>query len=212
MKDIPLFTSEYGVASLILKEIPARQNAYVIVRDSREPQKLVQDCVSFCRACGALRIYATGHEKLADYSFYTGIWEMRCSRDCLDDTDAALWPVQQKTLEQWRNLYNQKAERIPNAAWMTMLDADKMLNKGDGYFIHRSGELLGIGRASGKNLDWVAAVRPGAGRDVVLALNHAMIGETVVLTVASENRKAISLYESLGFFKTREISDWYQIF
>ena len=34
MKDFPVFTTENGVASLILKEIPYRGEAYIHLRDS----------------------------------------------------------------------------------------------------------------------------------------------------------------------------------
>ena len=212
MKDIPVFTAEYGAASLILKEIPYQQAAYVIIQDSLEPEKLIEECLGFCRACGAEKIYATGHAALQTSPFYTAMWEMRCPAEALADTAAALWPVQDETLSAWRNIYNEKVARVPNGAWMTENDGREMLNKGDGYFIHRGETLLGIGRASCGRIDWVASVRPGAGRDVVLALGHAVTEEVLTLPVASVNRKAVSLYEGLGFIKVRELSRWHQIF
>lgn len=211
MRDFPVFTTEYGVASLILKEIPYQGTAFIILRDSLEPEKLLEECVSFCRVCGAEAVFATGHPCLESRPFYTALWEMRCQSAGMPDTDAALFPVQEATLEQWRGIYNEKVRMVPNGAWMTEKDGREMLKKGDGYFVHRDGTLLGIGRASGEMIDWVAAVRPGAGRDVVAALNHAVTADTAVLTVASENRKALSLYESLGFIKTKELSRWYRL-
>ena len=139
------------------------------------------------------------------------MWQMNCRAGLLADTDAALWPVQADTLEYWREIYNQKVIRVPNGAWMTRADADAMLQKGDGYFIHRGQTLLGIGRVSGDLIDWVAAVQPGAGADVVLALAHGASEETLKLTVASANERAVRLYERLGFLKTRELSRWYRI-
>lgn len=211
MKDIPMFTTENGVASLILKEIAYQQTAYVIIRDSLEPEKFIAECAGFCRACGAERVYATGHPALENRSFFTAMWEMTCPAAVLADTDAALFPVQERTLETWRSIYNEKVTRVPNGAWMTRADGEKMLEKGDGYFVHRGETLLGIGRASGEVIDWVSAVRPGAGRDVVLALAHATTEEKLTLTVASANKKAVKLYESLGFARAKEISKWYQV-
>lgn len=211
MKDMPVFDTRYGVASLVLKEIPYQETAYVIIRDSLEPEKLMEECVGFCRACGAERVYATGHAALESRPFYTDMWEMRCLTEALPETDAALWPVQEETAEEWRAIYNQKVRNVPNGAWMTRSDAAAMLKKGDGYFIHRGGELLGIGRAGGDTIDWVASVRPGSGRDVVAALAHLLTEETAVLTVASANEKAMRLYERLGFVKSREISRWYRV-
>lgn len=212
MKDFPVFTTQYGAASLIMKEIPYQKTAYVIIRDSLEPEKLIAECADFCLVCGAEKIYATGHEALERRPFHTAMWQMNCRAGLLADTDAALWPVQADTLEYWREIYNQKVIRVPNGAWMTRADADAMLQKGDGYFIHRGQTLLGIGRVSGDLIDWVAAVQPGAGADVVLALAHGASEETLKLTVASANERAVRLYERLGFLKTRELSRWYRIF
>lgn len=212
MKDIPVFATEYGIASLVLKEIPYQSAAYVTVRDSLEPERLLEECIGFCRACGADRIYATGHSELESRPLYTAMWQMQCSLEALPDTDAALWPVQENTLKQWQQIYNDKVRNLPNGAWMTDADARKMIEKGDGYFIHREETLLGIGRASGDSIDWVASLQPGAGRDVLLALSHAITEETVLLTVASVNIKAVKLYENLGFLKNKELSRWFQIF
>ena len=211
MKDFPFFTTEHGVATLILKEIPYQETAYIILRDSQEPLALAGECVDFCRVCGAERIYATGHDVLAAYPLYTAMWEMSCAREAIPDTDAALWPVQEKTLTQWQRIYNEKVKKVPNGAWMTNADAEKMLQDGDGYFIHRGETLLGIGRASSDRISWVASLAPGAGADVVKALAHAATEDTISLTVASTNQKAVDLYERLGFLRTAEISKWYKM-
>lgn len=211
MKDLPLFTTEHGAATLILKEIPYQETAYIILRDSLEPLALAKECGDFCRACGAEKIYATGHDALSAYPFYTAMWEMSCLRKSIPDTDAALWPVQEKTLTQWQRIYNEKVKKVPNGAWMTNADAEKMLQDGDGYFIHRGETLLGIGRAGADRIDWVASLVPGAGADVVKALAHATTEDTIKLTVASTNQKAVALYEHLGFLRTAELSKWYQL-
>lgn len=211
MRDIPMFDTEYGIASLVLKEIPYQQTAYITMQSSQEPDKLLEECVGFCRACGAERIYASGDAYLEKYPVYTAMWQMQCAVESLPDTDAALFPVQEQTLSQWMDIYNRKVAKLPNGAWMSAAEGKKMLQKGDGYFIHRSGELLGIGRASGDVIDWVASVEPGAGADVVSALSHALSDSTVVLVVASENAKALALYRRLGFVPVKEISRWFVV-
>lgn len=212
MKDFPVFTTQYGAASLVLREIPYQGTAYITIRDSLEAEKLLAQCEEFCRVCGAEKIYASGHVILESKPFYTAMWQMRCAKDSLPDTDAALWPVQAQTLESWKKIYNDKVKKVPNGAWMTQADAADMLKAGDGYFIHRGQTLLGIGRVSAEELRWVASCQPGAGRDVVSALAYTVTEESVSLTVASVNEKAVKLYERLGFVKTREISRWYRIF
>lgn len=212
MRDFPVFNTEFGVASLVLKEIPYQGAAYITIRDSLEPSKLLKECVDFCRVCGAEAVYASGHEVLEAYPLYTAMWLMRIDREALPETDAAVFPVQEKTLTQWRNIYNNKVKRVPNGAWMTEKDAAQMLRDGSGYFVHRGGELLGIGKVEGSEIQWVASVKSGAGKDVVCALAHAACGDTLELTVASANRKALRLYENLGFVRTKEISRWYEVF
>lgn len=212
MKNIPVFATEFGVGSLIIKDIPYTQTAYVRIESASSPQEFVDECISFCRAVGAKSVYATGHEILLNYPHHTAIIRMTCSRDNIDDTDAAIFPVTKKTLDRWLEIYRDKMRDVPNAAYMTQADADAMLKRGDGYFIHRDGNLMGIGIGSGETIDLVASVKPGAGKDIVRALNHALFGEQIVLEVASANEKAIRLYEGLGFIKAAELSNWHKIF
>ena len=90
MRDIPVFDTQYGVASLVLKEIPYQQTAYITIQSSCEPEMLLQECVGFCRACGGARIYATGDPVLEKYPMHTAMWQMQCLVDSLPDTDASL--------------------------------------------------------------------------------------------------------------------------
>ena len=211
MRDIPLFTTQQGVASLTLSQIPYTQRAYVRIQSSLEPQAFLQECVSFCTACGAEQVFATGDTICENYPLHTRIISMQASLEGIGETDAALFPVTEQTLEQWRTIYNQKVKNVPNGAWMTMQMAKDMLKSGEGYFIHENGELLGIGQLSGNQIQWVASLQPGAGADVVRALCHAVSEKTVSLEVASENKKAVVLYEKLGFLAVHEISQWYRI-
>lgn len=212
MRDIPMFTTENGIGSLIFKEIPYSATAYVRIQDSLSPEAFLQDCISFCRAVGAERIYAAGHQILEQYPLHTAVWEMSCFMGSLADTDAALFPVTESTLSQWQQIYNDGMKNVANASYMTQTDAKQMLQQGDGYFVHRGDILLGIGKASGETIDAVVSVVPGTGHDIVCALAHALFGERIRLQVASTNNRAIRLYEKLGFIKTAEISKWYKIF
>ncbi len=211
MRDIPVFTTPHGVASLVLREIPYKGIAYITLQDTLQPKELVDECVDFCKAVGAERIYAKGHSILEAYPLHTAVWQMVRSRDGLPETDAALFPVTEETLERWRDIYNDKMRDIPNASTMSKEDSRKILEKGSGYFVHRMGELLGIGIAGGETVESVIAVEPGAGTDVMLALCGSLFAERVVLEVASVNHRAVRLYERLGFVKTAELSVWYDV-
>ncbi len=211
MKDIPMFTTEYGVASLILKEIPYKQTAYVKILSSLEPEKLLAECVQFCRMCGAEIIDATGDPILEKYPLVTAIYAMQCPREALADTDACLFPVTEQTLPQWLEIYNERMKAVANSAYMDSRDGKKLLESGDGYFVHRDGNLLGIGKAAGDTIDAIISVVPGMGRTVVCTLAEALNCDTIHLTVASTNTRAVQLYERLGFVKTAEVSRWYRV-
>ena len=211
MRDIPMFQTPYGTAGLVLREIPYQQNAYVRIQCVSDPGGLIGECVDFCRAAGAERIFATGHSCLESFPLFTAILTMTCDKETIGETDAALWPVQENTAKVFQQIYNEKITHVPNGAWMDHKDMAEMLERGDGYFVHRGETLLGIGRVYDGCILWVASVEKGAGEDVMRALAGAVHTETVKLDVASVNEKAKRLYERLGFVAVAEKSRWYQI-
>ena len=211
MKDLPMFTTQYGVASLFLREIPYRGRAHIKIQSSLDPEKLLEECVAFCRMCGAEWIDAAGHDYLEKYPLITALWAMQCPREALAETDACLFPVTDQTVQQWLTIYNERMADVPNAAYMDSRDGRDLLNTGDGYFVHRNGQLLGIGKAKGDFIDTVISVEPGAGETVLRALCSALQCETVRLWVASENHRAVRLYQRLGFMKTKELSRWHRV-
>lgn len=211
VKDIPVFDTEHGVASLFLREIPYRQRAHIKIQSSQDPQKLLEECVAFCRMCGAEWCDAAGHEYLERYPLITALFYMTRDRESLPQTDACLFPVTEDTVTEWVRIYNERMADVPNCAWMDSADGKAMLKAGDGYFVHRDGKLLGIGRASGEMIDTVISVQPGMGETVVLALASLLTSNVVKLLVAEANTRAVRLYERMGFIKTREVSRWYRV-
>ena len=211
MRDLPMFTTENGAASLTLREIPACRRAYIRIQASQTPQALLEECVSFCKACGAEKIYASGHEFLERYPLHTAIWHMSGRREALPESDASLFPVQEQTAEAWRRIYNEAMARVDNASYLTAADARAAAEAGQAYFVHRDGTLLGIGCIDGETLKAIVSLIPGQGAAILGALNHAMGGEQIVLEVASTNHRAIRLYERLGMIATAETARWYKI-
>jgi hypothetical protein len=209
LKDIPIFETEYGVASLTLRNIPWRQDAFIRILSSLEPEGLIRECAGFCRACGAERIFVSGDGVPKEFTLHATLLTMRRSSEQMEKSDAALFPVTEQTAEEFRSLYNTHMHKVPNAAFMSSEDAKEMLCKGDGYFVHRNGALLGLGRVSDGAIDVVIAVKPGAGKDVVCALAELITEDTITMTVAAENLPAMRLYEKLGFIPVAEVSRWY---
>lgn len=211
MKDFPVFTTEYGVASLILKEIPYRKEAYIHIRDSAEPEQFLSECVSFCRACGAEKIYAAGHPYLDHFPIHTSVIEMGGYPTVDPEKIEYLWPVTEETVTQWREIHNKRMTEVDNAGTLESKEEAKIISSGGAYFIHHEGELLGIGWLEDCRILAIASVKPGAGERVLHSLLSVCPGERYTLEVASTNRRAIALYERNGFLPIREISQWYRV-
>ena len=208
MRDIPVFTTENGIASLGLKEIPYKGIAYITIQDTLYPAELLRECVDFCKMAGAEQIYAKGHPYLEKFPLYTSVLRMQRPREGMPETDAALFPVTEKTAEIFRGIYNDKMSSVPNAATMTKQDWQKF---GTGYFVHRGETLLGIGIVEGNEVKAVASCISGAGCDIMTTLCSAIFGEKITLEVASNNLPARKLYEKLGFAAVAELSRWYNV-
>ncbi|MBE6957907.1 MAG: hypothetical protein E7447_01970, partial [Ruminococcaceae bacterium] len=112
MQDIPIFTTEYGVASLSLREIPYRQEAYICIQSSCQPKELLAECIGFCRACGAEKIYARNHEYLTRYPVHTAIVKMRGIAEVDESKVENLWPVTEETIPQWRQFLNDRLRTV----------------------------------------------------------------------------------------------------
>lgn len=209
MKDIPVFTTENGAASLILKEIPVRQTAYIKLLSSEAPELLLRECLDFCRACGAESVFASGDGISERYPVSATLMEMRGYLGV--ETDAALFPVTKETVGEWRDICNSRMKDVPNAAYFTRQDEKMLLEEGDCYFVHRDCELLGIGKASGDTIELIASVKRGCGKIVLLALGSLLDGPEVRLVVARENTRAVALYEGLGMVAVRQVSRWHKI-
>ena len=211
MKDFPVFTTDFGVSSLVLREIPYRQEAYIHIQDVQPEgfEAHLKECVSFCRMAGAERVYARGHDLLERYPLHSSVLEMRgtawVDREKLEN----LFPVTESTVSRWRGILNERLRCVDNAATLTAFDENRILQSGGAYFIHHNGELLGAGWMEDTKLLLVAAVKPGAGERVMHTLMSLVEGANMTLEVASTNTRAIRLYEKLGFLKTREILRWH---
>lgn len=211
MKDFPVFTTEYGVASLILKEVPYRQEAYIVIQSTEQPEELLAECISFCRAVGAERIYARGHEIAEKYPLHVIIYEMRGEMEADETLVTHLWPVTGETIGFWRQLLNEKMKNVDNAGTLEKKGENEILELGGAYFVHNDGQLLGAGWILGEELKLIAVTEKGAGERVFHTLLSAANPERLHLQVASTNDRAIRLYERMGMIKTAELRRWHRV-
>lgn len=213
MKDIPMFTTDTGVSTLVLKEIPYKEIAYIKVQDVQPGglREHIAECVSFCRMCGAEQVFATGHPDLEQWPLHCAVRKMNLSLEDMPEPDAGVFPVTEETVSPWRQIYNDRMRQIDNAATLTAFDEKELISSGGAYFVHENGELLGIGWIKGSELLALASAQPGAGERVLRNLLTAADSELVSLEVASTNHRAIRLYEKMGFITVEERSRWYRI-
>ena len=211
MKDFPMFTTEYGVASLILKEVPYRQEAYIIIQSTQQPKDLLEECISFCRVVGAEKIYARGHEFVESCPLHCAIYEMRGQIAVDEQKTANLWPVTPENIGAWRDFLNSRMKEIDNAGTLEKNGEKEILDLGGAYFVHRSGELLGAGWIVDGELMLIAAAEKGMGEQVLHTLLSAAASEEIWLQVVSTNERAIRFYEKMGLIKTAELRRWYRV-
>ena len=213
MRDFPFFTTEYGVSSLVLKEIPYREEAYVRIRDCQDAYfaEHLAECVSFCRMCGAESVFAEGNDKLKDYPLYTSVYRMQGMARSEEEKTASLFPVTEASVSAWREIYNEKMKTVDNAETLTKMDEKRIVESGGAYFVHHEGELLGIGWLDDPKLLAIASAKKGAGDRVAHTLMSMVEGDRMTLEVASTNHRAIALYEKLGFLKSGENNRWYRV-
>ena len=212
MKDFPMFTTEYGVASLILKEVPYRQEAYIIIQSTQQPKELLEECISFCRVVGAEKIYARGHEFVESCPLHCAIYEMRGQIAVDEQKTANIWPVTPENIGAWRDFLNSRMKGIDNAGTLEKSGEKEILDLGGAYFVHRGGELLGAGWIVDGELMLIAAAEKGMGEQVLHTLLSAAASEEIRLQVVSTNERAIGFYEKMGLIKTAELRRWYRVF
>ena len=210
MRDFPVFTTEYGVASLILKEVPYRQEAYIVIQSSEEPKELLAECIGFCRMVGAEKIYVRGHAIAEDYPLHNIIYRMRGEITADEELLEHLWPVTEETVSRWREYMNEKMRAIDNSVTLEKREEKDILSQGGAYFVHRAGQLYGAGWLVEDELKLIAAER-GKGMRVLHTLLSAENPEQLQLEVASTNARALRFYEKLGLIKTAEVYRWYRV-
>lgn len=209
MKDIAIFPTQYGVASLILREIPYRGEAYIRVQDVQlnDLPLLLKECADFCRACGAETIFWTGMDQ--DIAPDMTVLRMQGTAWVDEGLLQQLFPVTEATAGKWRNIYNEKMRGVPQATTLSFSDEPRLVESSGAYFIHQAGELLGIGWLDGSHLLAIASCKPGSGAQIFHTMMSLIPGEEMTLEVADQNQKAIDLYKRMGFIATGIVSKWY---
>ncbi len=219
MKNIPLFTTSSGIATLILREIPWNGRAYVLVRSvwNGQAEALLQECGSFCRAAGAQEIYAACHGEDAPlpaepaYSIDT----MHCQKKDLPKPSLTveLEPLTKENSQHYLDIYNCCFREVPSAASYDRKKLEPLYGEDLAWLARKDGVYAAVAEISATGLEGIAVLPEFRGLGFALAATVLqMIPRPVVeLRVASNNDRAIALYRRLGFQKTGQRKQWYRL-
>lgn len=210
MTDLPIYTAADGLATLILHEIPAKREGYILVRAVFGTlHGLLHECAAFCRSAGAERVYAGGAADFSGYPVFARLIERSAEFPVLPQTDCTLEPVTQDTAERWAALYNERFASVPSAQSCGFAETRRLAQSGECWFVLEHGRHIGLGRVRGQTLAALASLEPGAGEKTLLALVRHCRMHRVELVCAEENARAMALYDRLGFSRGETKQCWY---
>jgi hypothetical protein len=211
MRDFPIFATDNGAGSVILKEVPYTGKAYIKIASAEDAAAFLEECLEFCAAVGAVSVYATGHMALEKYPLSAVVITMSREKKEVPPSNAVLVQVTADKSEAWRQLYNQKMQSVDNAAYITIRDMSEIVKAGTAWFVVRDGMQIGIGIVEDNWISTMAATVKGGGTEVLSALCAAITDGPIHLQVAQSNHKALALYREFGFRESEGEIKWYKI-
>lgn len=215
MKDIPVFTGTHGVATLVLKQVPWSGCAYVLVRSVwTDAAAFLQECLGFCRACGAERVYASWElEELPGEHAYDML-QMQMEKAALPQMDAvAVESVTRENADDFLTLFNHLFCPVPNAVAYTDKDLSRLAAEQTGFLVYQGGEPVALAEISKQALEAIAVAprAKGLGYPLAVTVMEMVPSKTITLKVASTNEPALRLYARLGMKQTAVLSRWWKL-
>lgn len=210
MKDIPAFTTENGIASLVLRDIPYSKRAYVSIVSSDNIDTLMEDVIRFCKALDTQELLGYGEIFAGRYPLEETVLLMEGPKVNVDTV--VLKPVCEEDAKQFCALYNEKMKHLKTVCLMTLKEANRLICGKQAYFILENDCRIGFGVVTENEIRALAAMTPGTGKKVVCALGRLISGDRIRLEVAGSNTKALQLYDGLGFKCVKVMERWYKIF
>ena len=219
MNNIPVFTSQGGTATLILREIPVSQRAYILLRTVLPgmAENLVAECASFSRMCGAEEVFASWAD--GDLPFLPpayDIYLLHVSKSALPEgKPVQLVPMTPENDAIYQRIYNRCFSQVSHAASYDRGQIARIYREHQKAFLALDAENrpYGIGELHGDELAAIAVLpnHRGTGTDLAISLLQLCPGEDLKVTVASDNEAAMHLYEKLGFHLAGVESKWFRV-
>lgn len=220
MNNIPVYLSQGGTATLILREIPHRKTAYILLRtvlQGKLPQ-LLTDCISACRNFGAERCFVSAEDSSIEiplpYAYDILLLRVQKAELPSLETPMELVPVSPENDSIYQRIYNRCFQDVSHALTYEKAQLTRIYREEHHAFLAQTpdGTPCGMGELHGNELAAVGLLPEYRGRGKALALSllaHAP-GPEITLTVVSDNERALGLYGALGFTVTGKESTWYK--
>ena len=219
MNNIPVFTAQSGTATLILREIPVSEQAYILLRTvlPGQAENLVAECASFCKMCGAEEIFASWED--GDLPFLPpayDIYLLHVLKSALPEgKPVQLTPMTPENDAIFQRIYNRCFSHVSHALSYDRGQIARIYREHQKAFLalDEKKKPYGIGELHGDELAAIAVLPKyrGTGTDLAISLLQLCPGEELRVTVASDNDAAMRLYERLGFHLTGVESRWFRV-
>lgn len=227
MNDIPAFTEGGGVSSLILREIPYKNTAFVMVRafDRQLLDEHLQEAVSLCRFAGAKAVFAAAEREALFPDREPDYKMLRLGVSCCCDKgiEAEHKELSENNMNDYIRIYNACFADIVSAETLTEKKVrPNMENCGRQCRIYyKDGVPAAISdiefAGDGALLNAVGVLpeyRGGFGQDILKSLmaDTAKKGiDKLCVNVMSTNKRALKLYRKLGFEQEEVLSCWFRL-
>ena len=209
MKNIPMFTSSYGLATLILREIAWNGRAYVLVRSVWNDQaaELLDECRQFCRAVGAEEVYASwdAEELPADHAY--DMIDMTCPKAALPvpRNPVELEQVRPETAEDYLLIYKQCFRDVSSAASYDRNSLEPLYGEDLAWLAKTDGQYAAVAEISKEGLEGIAVLPEyrgrGYGKGLLRELSRRAVAEgcgRLEWCCLDWNQPSIDFYRSLG--------------
>ncbi len=216
LNNIPVFLSQGGTSTLVLHEIPFSKKAYIFLRTVHPGgfSALVEESAAFCRQCGAEQCFFTGAPELSALTHAYDILELSVSlQELPEGPSVPLTPVDPSNDSIYLSVFNRCFSGVSGAVTYDQRQLQRIYREKQRAFLAftEDGGPWGMGELHGNELAAIGVLPEFRGRGTSLALSLLRLcpGPRVTLTVASDNARAMGLYEKLGFHISGLQSSWY---
>ncbi len=219
MQNIPVFFAQNGTATLILREIPHRQTAYIVLRTVLPGclTPLIAECAALCRSCGAQTCLVSpgdlDESPPLPHAYDILRLHVQKERLPLPCPPIPLTPTNAENSADYQRIYNQCFRSVSHAMTYDRGQLQRITRCGHQAFLalEENGNPWGIGELHGNELAAVGLLpsHRGCGARLTLTLLSLCPGPELTLTVVSDNQPALRLYDRLGFTVFGTESSWF---